>query len=350
MNKYIEAVRLLAKGSQPQIDISEMLYKHGCLYLLLKSEYENQYKTALKTESVLNKISVNQRYKICSDLFSKFDEYKIPYAVIKGAVLSETAYRDPFCRQSGDIDLLINRKDIDNVKKLMLEEGFVQGRVTEKGIEPFTRKELLFQSAMSHQTAPFIKKTDNKFCPYVNVDVNLDILWGESDRRSDMDYVLKNTLSTAMFNVPIKKLTPEMELISLCLHHYKDMNSLYLLYNRGLSLSLFCDIYFYIKNAEIDPKALLCHCQSLDVREYVYYCLYYTRLIFEDCNSEKYMQLLYLPRAESLINTFGLTDDERQAWDIDFFTRLFETNLQDYFEKTLSKEALEKIQINRELM
>jgi hypothetical protein len=36
------------------------------------------------------------------------------------------------------------------------------------------------------------------------------------------------------------------------LHHYRDMNSIYLLYSRGLKLSLFSDIYFYLQSAKPD--------------------------------------------------------------------------------------------------
>ena len=244
MNKYIEAVRDLANEKQPSFDISEILYNHGCIYLLSKIKGKNKYTDRLKAENLLNKICINERYKTCSAVFREFKENNISYAVIKGAVLSAAAYKNPFCRQSGDIDILINRRDIDKIKEIMLRNGFVQGKITENGVEPFSRKEILFQTAMSHQTAPFVKKTNNKICPYINVDLNFDIMWGESETKADMEFVLQNTMETAILGVTFNKLSPEMEFISLCLHHYKDLNSIYLLYERGLTLSHFYDIYF----------------------------------------------------------------------------------------------------------
>lgn len=163
MNKYIEAVRDLANEKQPSFDISEILYNHGCIYLLSKIKGKNKYTDRLKAENLLNKICINERYKTCSAVFREFKENNISYAVIKGAVLSAAAYNNPFCRQSGDIDILINRRDIDKIKEIMLRNGFVQGKITENGVEPFSRKEILFQTAMSHQTAPFVKKQTIKY-------------------------------------------------------------------------------------------------------------------------------------------------------------------------------------------
>ena len=350
MNKYIEAVRDLANEKQPSFDISEILYNHGCIYLLSKIKGKNKYTDRLKAENLLNKICINERYKTCSAVFREFKENNISYAVIKGAVLSAAAYNNPFCRQSGDIDILINRRDIDKIKEIMLRNGFVQGKITENGVEPFSRKEILFQTAMSHQTAPFVKKTNNKICPYINVDLNFDIMWGESETKADMEFVLQNTMETAILGVTFNKLSPEMEFISLCLHHYKDLNSIYLLYERGLTLSHFCDIYFFIKNCNIDSEALYNYCLKLNVGKYVYYCLYYTNLIFDDEIIKKYMLLLHSTESDAILNSFGLSDKERQSWDIDFFTRLFDLNIREYLDNTLSKEALNKIQINQTLM
>lgn len=350
MNKYIKAVRYLANGEQPSIDISEMLYKHNCTYLLSKSNSANNYNNKLKIENALNKICIKERYKICEELFDKLNQCNISYAVIKGAVLSDSAYQNPFCRHSGDIDLLVNRKNIDQIKKIMCDTGFVQGRVTENGIEPFSRKELLFQTSMSHQTAPFVKETNNKLCPYVNVDINLDILWGESGQSSDMEFVLEKVQDTTICDITLKKLCSEMELISLCLHHYKDMNSIYLLYERGLSLSHFCDIYFFVRNCNITPEILYDYCCKLNVGEYIYFCLYYTNLIFEDSKLEEYITLLHSEKADALINKFGLNEKERQTWNIDFYTRLFDIDIRDYLENSLSQALLNKIKINQMFM
>lgn len=350
MNNQIESIRALVNGNQPTFDISEMLYKHGCYYLLSKINSKNELTSKVEVENILNKLCITQRFKTCTELFHRLNKSGIPYAVIKGAVLSSSVYNDPFCRHSGDMDILICRQTIDNVKQILLDLNFIQGKITESGISPFSRQELLFQTALSHQTAPFIKETDNKFCPYVNVDINLDIMWGESGCNTDMQLVLEHTDETNICGITIKRLCPEMEFISLCLHHYKDMNSLYLLYERGLRLSHYCDIYFFIKNRSMNLQLLCKLCDDLNVGEYIYYCLYHTDLIFDDGKLKEYMFFLRSETADALINKFGLADNERQTWQIDFFTRLFDIDLRNHLKDTLEHKALTKIRFNQTFM
>lgn len=367
-NEIMLAIQALANGKQPDIDISELLYHHKCFYLL---SCIKQPKCSHPAETLLNKVSIRERYHCCQEIFEILKAASIPYAVIKGAVLSAAAYGDPYCRRSGDIDLLINRRDIDNVKRVLLNHGFIQGRITDNGIEPFSRRELLFQSTMSHQIAPFIKATGNKLCPYVNVDINMDIMWGESSRKTDMDFVLSHITQTRIGDTVINKLTPEMEFISLCLHHYKDMNSIYLLAQGSLKLHLLCDIFFYLKRnlqyehysdiqssadthgceiPSFNPNLLTALCCQLGVTEYVYYCLYYADLIFDDPILKPLCETFSTPSGMKLLNSYGLSEQERQDWNIEFPELLFNLDIHKYLYSTLSEELLQKIEINKMLM
>lgn len=349
-DQILDSVRALADGRQPAMDISQLLYEHNCFYLLSAVSASNRYTEKLKTEAVLNQICIQERYRACRELFDTLQREKIPYAVIKGAVLSAAAYGNPYARHSGDIDLLIRRNDIDEVKQILLNQGFVQGRVTASGIQPFSRRELLFQTALSHQAAPFVKDTGHPLCHYVNADVNMDILWGESGRQSDMDFVLSHTETTDICGVSVQKLSCEMEFIALCLHHYKDMNSLYLLAQGSLKLSLFCDIYFYIKRCRPDISRLKALCGQLDVLDYVYYCVYYTEQVFNDPALSSYQIALQTETSQSILPSFGLAEDERHEWDISFSHRIFDCDISDYFQKKLSPKAWEKIHLNVEYM
>ena len=346
----VNSIRLLTNNIQPELDITELLYRHNCTYLLTKIQAKNNDTDKLKTDIVLNQICIYERYYTCKDIFDLFENIKIPYAVIKGAVLSKTAYGNVSYRKSGDIDLLIKREDIDRVKQIMLDNGFIQGRIIDKEIKRFTRQELIFQTGMSHQTAPFLKKTNNPLCPYVNIDINTDILWGEIRIKTDMDFVLRNTEVASICHIQTLKLSSEMEFISLCLHHYKDMNSIYLLSQGSLKLSLFCDIYFYIKNTDLNLTQLQSICNHLCVSQYVYYCIFYTNLIFSDSVLNQYLSALKAEKAEGILNTFGLSDDEIREWEIGFFDRLFMDNINNYFNMHLSLKDLEKINTNKTFM
>lgn len=337
-NQIIEAIRSCARSEEPALDISNILKSHGC-YSLLKAK--NTPSELL--ERVVNTSALKERYRACEPFFKNA---QFPYAVIKGAVLSLTVCGEATRRVSGDIDILINRRDADRAKKLLQNCGFVQGRVTEEGIVPFSRKEILYQTATTHQTAPYVKKTDNPLCPYVNVDINMDILWGESEKRSDMDEVLCYKEKLTLFDVDIYKLTPEMEFIQLCLHHYKDMNSIYLLYQKGLQLGLFCDIYFYIRNARPSVTATFDIAKRLNVGRFVYVCLDHTMSVFSDDSITPYLEAFQCEKDEDLLESFGLCDNERKLWDIPLLRRIFHPNLSNHLLTLLSEKDMEKIHIN----
>jgi len=345
-NEIIRALRVVANDTPVDIDISDFLYRHRCFYLLSKLP-DTKYTQKLALEKTLNRIAVKERYKYTQPLF---EQLKIPYAVIKGAVLSNTAYSDPFARSSGDIDILVRKQDTDTIKEILISLGFIQGRVTDHGISPFSRTEILFQTLSTHQTAPYIKETKNPICPYINLDVNIDIFWGESEAKADMDIVLSHRELSSLFGVRFSKLSNEMEFISLCLHHYKDMNSLYLLANGSFRLGLFCDIYYYLRNAKPAPQALKELCQSLNVGRYIYVCIHDTQEIFDDPIITKYLDAMDSEKDLSILNTFGLTDTERKSWDIPLLDRLFRPDLSEYVNSKLNQEEKDKININQKYM
>ena len=342
-NEIIESVRALTHNQKFDQQIGDILLNHRCTFLASKLKNASREQD-MKLNQTLNSIAIKERYKACKPIFDTID---IPYAVIKGAVLSNSAYKDPFLRFSGDIDFLISRRDTDSFKKTLTSLGFIQGRCVNNSIVPFSRREILFQSSFTHQTAPFIKPTGNRLCPFVNIDVNMDVIWGESEEKTDMDFVLSHTEKISLLDNIFYKLAPEMEFVSLCLHHYKDMNSLYLLSNGSLKLNLFCDIYFYLLTCHPDPQKLLDICQRLNAGRYIYVCIYHTFLVFDDPTLTEYINILDSEKDTSLFDTLGLNDKERKFWNLSLYDRLFHPNLPKYVSSLLSTEEKEKIRLNQ---
>lgn len=349
MNDDIATLRAVAKDKIVVNDISELLYRHKCLFLLSKLG-ENKYSIKAKTQETFNRMSVKETYHVCRPFFVSFSKMGIKYAVFKGAVLSQAAYGDIRYRTSGDIDILINRESVDEVKKMLLSNGFIQGRIGEGKIIPFTREELLFQSGLSHQIAPFVKQVESTLCPFVNVDINTNILWGESKIKANMEYVLEQTEDSEIFGIFFKKLKKEMDFISLCLHHYKDMNSLYMLYSNKLMLGLFSDIYFFLLNQRPDAKKLLYYSSRIGVTKYLYYCIYYTQKLFEDIILEEYLSTLYSLEAEEILDTYGLDDRERKIWQLGFYERVLKKDIRPYLDLFLNEADKRKISKNIQYM
>ena len=299
----------------------------------------------------MNTVVVSQRYKTCKEFFEKLSN--TPYAHIKGAALSKRIFGNPAYRMSGDIDLLVAPEYSEKVKSALLEDGFVQGKLDGDRIVPYTRRELIYQKSFSHQLAQFIKATGSNICPFVCVDVNLDIVWGEGDFSIDMsDFAgdIRHTEGCGIYGAIVRRLRPVYEFISLCMHHYKDMNSIYLIADRGFSLSEYCDIYFYLANVMPDADELAKTASKYGVSKYIYYCAYYANEIFGDKRIRRYIEKLESENAKKLIDCYGLNESERKVWDAPFYERLLDDGFKDRFFDSLSAEEQRKVQINRELM
>lgn len=346
----IAAVRSLARGEQPSIDISETLYHHRCFYWLSTFCSPTTYTQKAREARTMHRISLHQRYRTCAPLFDTLAREKIPYAVIKGAPLSLAAYGNEDTRFSSDVDILVARAEIDTLGICMRELGFAHGRITPQGTHPLSRREQLFYATMTHQIAPYIKETGNPLCPYINVDINTDLLWGESNHKLDSSHMLCHTETAAVCSTAVRILTREAAFIQLCLHHYKDMNSLYLLTVGKLRLSLFCDIYYFLRHSPPDCKRLAALCEEWGVTPYVAYCLHYTQTIFKDDRLIRYQDAIGTEGLEPLLNTYGLNDSERKKWNIPFPDRLFLEDLGAHIRAQLSETELAKLRINQDYL
>ena len=344
----IDKLRRLARGEDCCDDeLFALLSSQGCHYLISKSKsYASKQTVTLAFNSIMQK----KRYQVCKNVTDMLEAESIPYAHIKGAALSQRIYGNLAYRSSGDIDLLVPTEYSDQAKSALERVGFIQGKLADGKIIPYTRKELIYQKSFSHQLAAFMKATGDKFCPFVNIDVNLDIIWGESKLKIDMTEFVSHTEPIELYGVKLYRLQPVWEFISLCTHHYKDMNSIYLLCDRGLSLAEYCDIYFYLVNASPDAGELADVAKRYQLSEYIYYCIYYANKLFDDERLIEYLDKLYSERARELLNSYGLDDSERCEWEIPFYDRLFDVRFRDRFALTLSDEQMRKVRINREFM
>ena len=105
-----------------------------------------------------------------------------------------------------------------------------------------------------------------------------------------------------------------------------------------------------MKNNRLNLQRLKEACRHLQAEDFVYYCVYYCNEIFNDGLLAPCLEALKTETSERNLNAFGLDKAERKPWNISFAQRLFSGCLKQYFEKVLSPEDLQKIEINSELM
>lgn len=299
--------------------------------------------------NTLYRIILQERFRAGAEVFAALNEEKLPYAVHKGAVLSQVLYGAPNMRISGDIDLLLSREHITRIQDIFKSNGFVQGRVVDDCIEPYSRTEKIYQVSQSHQLAPFVKATTHKLCPFVEYDCNLDVFWGEAQRHTDMNAFLSNTIECELFGIQIRKLTAEAEFIALCMHHYKDLNSIYLLWTRGFDRSKLEEIACYVINVPLHKDLLKSLCQKFGVTDYVCWCIHYANILSPDFRLRELEDNLITSSAQMLFGCLGLNDAERKQWQTPF-KKLCNGNTKEYMNDLLTETDRNKIDINLQMM
>ena len=328
------------------IDVSEYLFEQDCHYLIMEISQNENCRAKSSIINLYNEYVVNYRYNCYRNLFKYLYDHSIPYAVIKGAVLSYSIYQNPYWRISSDLDIIIEPTNVDGVKKYLEREGFFQGRIVNNQVKEYSRENILFYNFFSHQEAPYIKQTSNPMCPYISIDLNTNIMWGECNIQVNISDLLVDVECIEINGVMTNKLRRELEFIVLCLHHYKDINSLFLLFTKGIILSLFSDIYYFVKNNPMDTIVLEKYMNELSVGQYVYYCLHYTNLLFCDDQINLLMELFSHYCDPLLLESYGLNNDERKKWRISFFERMNRYHLKKYLTENLDTKDFEKIQQN----
>lgn len=287
----------------------------------------------------LTKIISTIRYKRNACLFDSIG--KCQYAHIKGEALSVLAYGKEGMRKSNDIDILVSRKDIGAIEQILLKNDYHSNQ---------NRSDRVVLASQSHQIAPYVKKFGQV---ELNIDINFDIFWGEySGKRIDISEFISDTVELEIYGIKVKTLPPIKSLIQLILHHYRDMNSIFLLATRNsIRYDMFKDVYHLLKN-NIDTITLA-QLYSMSARyeiiPYVFYVLYYTGQVFEDETVKQYVEAFRTPEGEKIINCYGLCKKEQKEWKFDFKTRLESNNLYALIQKDLSKEDEEKIAINKRI-
>lgn len=270
----------------------------------------------------------------------------INYCIIKGAALSTLAYGFAEVRNSADVDLLINKKNLRFILESLIRNGFCYQNI-EKDIN---REERVFLLSSTHQWKPLVKKTG--FIATI-VDINYDVFWGEyTGKRVDIEQFLSDTIEIEIYGVKVKTLPPLKAMVQLILHHYKEMNSIYHLTSHdSISYNMFKDVYYLWKNnkEDITFERLYSLCCEYEIISYAFYVLYFTNRIFKDKELQKYVDALRTAEGVYYLDYYGLTEKERKHWKVDFQTRLETDNLYELIKDDLTEEDIEKLERNRRI-
>ena len=292
---------------------------------------------------VLNKIY----YHTLRNFFRDIQDMN--YAIIKGEALSLVAYGGTGYRLCTDVDLLILKKDLYRFDSLLKKYGFKQ--YSENGNREARRSDRLFSVLNSHQDLPYILKIPSLKIN-IAVDLNFDLFWGGYEgNKIDIEQFLKDSKKEIIHGNEVKILTVEKSIIQVCLHHYKDMNSLYILATKGyISANQLEDIFNLVNRygESFTADRLYEVCVKYKVVKYVYYVLYHTAKLYSSIYFDNIIDFFASrnQNLENTFNTYGLRKEEYKSWWIPFEERISNDNVSQYITSQLTDSEVKGIKKN----
>ncbi|WP_135550732.1 nucleotidyltransferase family protein [Paenibacillus cymbidii] len=335
--------------------------RHKVLPLIASKFVELELTESKTVREGQNQILINAMANLCNmkenkTIIENLEGNGISYVVLKGSYMTLSAYGNVGYRLSQDTDILIDRTDVEKVTDLIQQLGYLRGRFIreEAKVKMYSRQEEIFYSMNTHQAAPFIKTLNHPLIPYHCVDLNLHLTWGEDTQRGDISIAdfIGSRRKVSVQGINYFVLPYEEFFIQICLHHFKDVNSIYLLTKTpSLIVSKYCDIYFFLtKNiGAISLPRLYELMGKFQVEMYVHYMLYYTSLIFPSSLITQMLEVLK-PKDTGMLKLMGLSSGEKKEWKVDFFERLFASERMGLIKDYLNEQDLMKINYNKEFL
>ena len=273
------------------------------------------------------------RYRELNEIFHNIS---FPYAVIKGEPLSFYMYGEFGRRNSADIDILISRKNLKNMEELLAENNF--------STKKLNRHDQIMSRCFSHSSLPYKKRI---VIGTLEIDLNYDLFWGEyTGERINIDEFLEDTVQMEIWECKIQTLSLIKTFIQLSLHHYREINQIFLIYKNGfINFDKLKDINTLLQNniQKLPADSLLSICENYKIVPYVYYILYYTYMVTHNEILTNYIDTFDTYEGRKLINCYGLNSKERKEWKIDIYERMKSHDLSRIIETDLTEKDFQKM-------
>jgi len=267
--------RVAHKLDKQEIELAEQT---GVLYYLSK-----HCMTAENLHFVLEKINQNKsilnfRLATLKKIVDDLNDHHCEFIIIKGMPFAQFAYGDYSLRTSNDIDLLVSIDSISMIKEVLTKHGFILGKYDKENnsIIEYDKMSYYYHLIHTHQLPNFIKIDQG--IP-ISIDINYKLAIKNTDDFvqelfDERQYVMIN-------NTPVITQTLETMLITICLHHYFDMNSPIQIYkNTHGFIRMIFEIAIFIKNNKFDYEKILYLVKKHNLESYISSILNYINLFF----------------------------------------------------------------------
>ncbi|MEU7829492.1 nucleotidyltransferase family protein [Nonomuraea sp. NPDC049129] len=275
-----------------------------------------------------------RRNALCADEFggviARLNAAGVPYCVRKGPVLVDAYYKDYGLRWIGDLDILVDKRDLEKVGEVLRSQGYQQGRVTPdgKGIKPFKRSTEIFWSMHLNNAPPYMKPaTSLEVEGGFQVDLCHDIFQrrlggGGSVSTADL---LSRRIEMRLYGQPSYALAVDDQFLDLCMHFHKEATARYYIESHNsLQLRKLLDIAESCK--EVMRRGgwdgIVARARTCNMLNSLYYALHYTSLVYPEAVPPQVVAEIK-PEDCSFIDEYGAVDGKTALWDQGPLARMF---------------------------
>lgn len=243
---------------------------------------------------------------------------------LKGSYLIPHIYKEYGIRTIGDIDCMIKKCDIKNVRSIMNSIDYVQGEYNNKtnSFSLLSReKELMWKMKMNNlypfkkiSKSEYIKYTLFDFCFSLDLDLStepVELMIFRAEKNSETGY---SYLRNSDF------------FIHLCCHLYKEAtNAVNVVRSTDLNLIKFCDVREFIIG-KMDSSSLqeaIQFAKDNNLEKAIYYSIFYLREIYCDGYESSLLDDLQITDDKFLYEYGDKNYGQVCRWKSSFWERLF---------------------------
>ena len=189
----------------------------------LGNDIQNQVSEDLlkKQEEVKAKYAIYR--DIAKELSARLQKASIHHVFLKGIVLTEDIYLEPWHRYFKDLDLLVDKDNLTAVEAILREMGYQYGfysRSQNKICHP-TREEILFQRTYTHELYKMCRMEADTFAS--KIDVNFLFKWRGVNNNSKTFSVSELSDHVVLRN-GLARFDNVATMMHLCCHLYNEAN------------------------------------------------------------------------------------------------------------------------------
>lgn len=166
-------------------------------------------------------IAKNEEYlAIAKQLSQLLSRYNITHVFLKGISCILNIYNENWHRYFGDIDLLIDKKELHLVESILFKLGYIYGKRKKDTIVSASRNQILFQRAFTHELYNMCRLEKDGWVS--NIDVNFLFSWKGINEKENENISISELCDHIISVQGLYVFDKIINMMHLCCHLYSE--------------------------------------------------------------------------------------------------------------------------------